>query len=262
MRHRLTGLCAALVLCTVPMRPQTLAHPGWRGNGITPQAWWKHASFVRMSPDTTFAEAAHTLDAMSEAGVDSMILPDLQPAADSTMPFQERFGTEEDLDALLREASARHVHVLIAVPVARLSAGGAEVRFWMSRGIAGMDAGSVSAGDVSVLRGVRSAMTQFPGDRILLAHTATPAMAKTSERRLDPVTFHLVPAGGGEPQAAAASSAMEVTDVASLPAFSSSGMVPVFAERLLQQAEDRSRIHTALVQRARTASHGRAGQRS
>ncbi len=238
------------MLFVPPMRAQTLAHPGLRGNGIAPQAWWKHASFVRMGADTTFAGAAHILDAMSEAGVDSMILPDLQPAADSSLPFAPRFGSQDDLDALLREASARRMHVLVGMPVTRLSAGGDEVRFWMSRGVAGFDAGSVTTGDLSVLRGVRSAMAKFPGERILLAHTTdVPQRAAGAQR--DPITLHLASlseVNGGQ------ATAMDVTDLSSIP-LPSVATALVFNESLLKQEADRSRIHNLLAARARSRGH-------
>ena len=56
-------LCVALLLCHfIGAQAQTLAHPGWHGNGIASQAWWKHASFVRFGSGVTFAEAANALD--------------------------------------------------------------------------------------------------------------------------------------------------------------------------------------------------------
>lgn len=243
----------------MPAHAQTLAHPGWRGNGIAPQAWWKHASFVRLGPGTTFADAAQMLNAMADAGVDSMILPDLQPEADAPLPFNVRFGTEDDLDALLREASARRMHVLLTMPVARLSAGGGEVRFWMSRGIAGFDVGSVGAGDLSVLRGVRSAMAHFPGERILLAHTAPDATTRESRPR-DPITLHLL--GSDEASAAIASqpSAVEISDAAGLAAWTR-GVLPVFGEALLTQEEGPRLIRSALTERAGSLARPGRGPR-
>ena len=246
MLRRFTSLCLLLLMCTLPVRAQTLAHPGWRGNGIAAQAWWKHAGFVRIGLDITFAEAARSLDAMAEAGVDSMILPDLQPPADAAMPYNTRFGTEEDLDALLREASARRMHVLVTMPLARLSAGDAEVRFWMSRGIAGLDVGTVSAGDLAVLRGVRSAMARFPGERILIARTAQQAATARADARRDPITLHVL---SGDAAGQRQPSAIDIDDMASLAGWPADA-APIFRADLLATAEDRNRIHTVLMQRA------------
>ena len=44
------------------------------------------------------------------------------------------------------KASARHMHVLVTMPVSRLSVGGGEVRFWMTRGIAGCRCGQRQRG--------------------------------------------------------------------------------------------------------------------
>ena len=239
------------------MRSQTLAHPGWRGNGIASQAWWKHASFVRLGPDTTFADAAHTLDAMAEAGVDSMILPDLQPGPDAALPFSESFGTEDDLDALLREASARRMHVLLTMPVARLSAGSGEVRFWMSRGIGGFDVGSVSPGDMSVLRGVRSAMARFPGERILLAHTA-PDSRTPQNRRRDPIALHLSDSEKAREAVPSQPSAIEISDAEDLDAWIR-GTRPVFDEAFVRGDEGRKQIRNALTERA--SNRARASNR-
>ena len=248
MLRRFTSLFVLVLLCGVMAKSQTLAHPGLRGNGIAPQAWWKHAGFVRMAADTTFAEAARSLDTMSEAGLDSMILPDLQPAADALLPFDPRFGTEEELDALLREASSRRMHVLLTMPVSRLSAGIGEVRFWMSRGIAGFDAGSVSAGDLSVLRGVRSAMARFPGERILIARTAIgPAAPRKDDLKRDPVTLHLV-AG---PTASALHAAVDVVSLDNTTDLYPANAAPIFGAGLLHEEGGPVKIHTILTERSR-----------
>ena len=155
---------------------QSIAHPGWRGNAIAPEAWWKHAAFVRFPASTTFAQATEAMQAMSEAGADSLILPDPQPTpgaaiAGTAMPFDARFGTEDDLDALLREASARHMHVVFQMPLLQLAGNRGKVRFWMSRGIAGFDVGEVRAAELDTLQLLRDLVKAFPGQRVLLAST-------------------------------------------------------------------------------------------
>ncbi len=158
---------AALTLATAA-RAQTLAHPGWRGNGIAAEAWWKHTAIVRLPPETTFAQAGAAMDAMSQAGMDTLLLPDLQPAPGAALPFDERFGSEDDLDALLGEASARRMHVLLSAPLLRLGGNSGEVRFWLTRGIAGFDVGPVRPADADTLYLLRGAMDRFPVQRLLL----------------------------------------------------------------------------------------------
>ena len=247
MFYRFPGVCLLLLLCGLPMESQTLAHPGLRGNGIAPQAWWTHASFVRFGSDTTFADVAKSLDAMALAGIDSVILPDLEPAADASQPFDGRFGTQDDLDALLREASARRMHVVLSIPVTRLSAGGDEVRFWMSRGLAGFDAGSVSPGDLSVLRGVRSAMARFPGERILMARTPIEAaISGKDELRRDPVTLQLVTSS-----AASSLGKHAAVEVASLDDTSPPNAALIFRAGLLQGEGGPEKIRAIVTERGR-----------
>ncbi len=215
-------LAAVRVTGSFALQAQMLSRPGWRGTNITPEAWWKHAAFVRLDAETTFADAATELPWMSDVSADSMVLPDLLPTAEIAagtppLPFAPRFGTEDELDALMREASARHMHVLLQAPVHRLVANQGEVRFWMNRGIAGFDVGTVGAADMDGLRQLRSALDKFPGQRILMARVtangsgtadAPAASAHTkhggaagsasSSGGHDPVTLHIVSAADVE----------------------------------------------------------------
>ncbi|WP_156785133.1 hypothetical protein [Terriglobus roseus] len=185
------------LLVATGARAQQLAHAGWRGNGITPEVWWLHASMIRCAKDVTFADAAKMLDSMSDVGADSILLPDLEPTA--KQPFAERFGTEEELDALLREMSARRMHLLLHIPLQRAASNAGEVRFWMSRGVAGIDLGTLGAGDMDAARQLRASLDHYPGHRILLARTAgQEAQAVTSAARRrgaasgDPITLHIL----------------------------------------------------------------------
>ena len=180
MRRPSSTLALLWILCllSVVSRAQTLAHPGWRGNGIDAEAWWKHADFVRYPADATFESVAKSLNRISEVGADSFILPDLQApgaavqTAASAVPYTARFGTEDDLDALLRETSARRMHVLVELPLARVSGGSGEARFWLSRGVAGFDVGAVAATDTAALRSLTALSGQFAGRHVVLAHVA------------------------------------------------------------------------------------------
>ncbi len=234
---------------------QSLSHPGWRGNGIAAEAWWKHATFVRVGPEATFAQAAQTLDAMSQVGADSLILPDLQPGA--TLPFDAKFGTEDDLDALLREASARRMHVLLRVPLLRIGNNSGELRFWMSRGIAGLDVGDVRPADMDTLSLLRGAMDRFPGRRVLLARVPGESAASSRD---DPVTLHLVSPGDAGTGKPGVLNAVEITAAGTTPL--PPGSVAVFDASLIESEAGRESVRHALSLRGKRALHQGPARRS
>jgi hypothetical protein len=182
------------LLVAAGARAQELAHAGWRGNNIAPEVWWQHSSMIRCAPDVTFTDVAKMLDHVSDVGADSIVLPDLQPI--TTQPYAEKFGTEDELDALLREVSARRMHVLLTMPIQRAIKTPGEVRFWMSRGVAGLDLGTLVAGDMDAAQQLRASLDHYPGRRILLARTADAAIPVTvgSKRHAaaDPITLHIL----------------------------------------------------------------------
>ncbi|SEB75358.1 hypothetical protein [Terriglobus roseus] len=277
----LGGVCAVA-------RSQQLAHAGWRGNSITPEAWWKHAAFVRFSGDVTFAEVAKSLENMSAVSADSVLLPDLRPPFDAALPFDPSFGSEQDLDELLREASARRMHVLVRMPLQRAQGdrGAGEIRFWLSRGVAGFDLGTITPTELDMARILRETIDRFPGQRILMARTpgvaavSSPARSGTSRNaatsRHDPITLHLVSAqdveAGGQgamntatqvveivkqgPPSAVAESAPGAQLPSSVPALRSllplllSGGAPVLDSHLLTTAADRSAVQQVLTLRS------------
>jgi hypothetical protein len=217
-----------------------MAHAGWRGNGFAPEDWWKQSIFVRFHEDTTFAEVAKGFEPMSAISADSILLPDLEPSADASLPFASRFGSEEDLDALLREASARRMHVLLRIPLARTQGdrGAAEVRFWLNRGIVGFDLGTVASEEMDAVRTLRGTMDRSPGQRILVARTPStgdvafavprnPASRKASAPPRDPITLHLVSVqdveAGSSASAGTALQAVEITLPGSSSAVAAAG---------------------------------------
>ena len=260
-------------LLSATAHAQQLAHAGWRGNSIAPEAWWRHAAFLRFPSDTTFADVSKTLDNMAEVNADSILLPDLEPTA--TAPFADRFGTEDELDTLLREASARRMHVLLHMPLPRALANEGEVRFWMTRGIAGFDLGTLGPGEMDAARALRKTLDAFRGDRILMARMQVyPDAAVAGARRhalRDPITLHIVsvddlasatttattavelpelPAEAAEENEAASSLPGALPRLASLlPLFLTTG-APVLDSRLLQTPRDRAGIRDVLALRS------------
>jgi hypothetical protein len=210
-----------LALCLPLAHAQELAHPGWRGNNIAPEVWWRHTTIVRFPAATTFDQATAGMGAMSTVGADTLILPDLVPPSGAPQPFADTFGTEEQLDALMREASARHVHVLLQAPLGRLVANQGELRFWMNRGIAGFDVGTVTPADAGSLQTLRGALDRFPGQRILLAHWSD---ASDSSRKN---VFRIVSQGTGSSSTSGAPQFVEVSAQPAPAATSSDSTTPL-----------------------------------
>lgn len=241
---------------------QQLARAGWRGNSIAPEPWWKHATFVRyIAPTYTFVQSMQALDAVSEVGADTIILPDL--AQKSAALFDPEFGTEEDLDALLREASARRMHVLLTMPLSRATANPGAVRFWMTRGIAGIDLGTVTEADSSALSSLRTSLDRYPGQRILIAKTTV----AVSPRSHDPLTLHIVGEGGTgapnllvqvdqtaqaavDPNAPGALLPGDVPNLGSLLPLFLMGGAPILDSRLLETEADRNALKQVLQLRS------------
>ncbi|MGI4757402.1 MAG: hypothetical protein ACRYGF_11220 [Janthinobacterium lividum] len=244
MGFSLRHLCLFLLLFGSVSHAQTLAHPGWRGNGIAPAAWWKHAVIVRVGTATTFARAVATMDRMSEAGADTLLLPDLQPPAAASLPFDERFGTPDDLDALLREASARHMHVVLTAPLLRLAGNSGEVRFWIARGIAGFDVGTVQPFEMDTLALLRSAVDRLPGQRLLLAHTSVPVVFHGG------LTLQVVQANV-RPDAGAVPAVVDLGDGAVLPSLTNA-QLPMVDASVLDTEAGRERVRRMLAQRGST----------
>ncbi len=233
--------CITFALAAAAAHAQTLAHPGWRGNGIAAEAWWRHTTIVRLGSETTFAQASAVMDAMSAAGVDTMLLPDPQPAAGALLPFAERFGTEDDLDALLREASARRMHVMVTAPLLRLAGSSGEVRFWLSRGIAGFDVGAVKPFEMDTLLLLRAQMDRFPGQPMLLVRTSTaframrggPVLRMLQPGKASSGAFALELESGPEPAS---------VPVGAVPV----GAVPVVDAALLEKEAGREQVRRML----------------
>lgn len=255
-RTFLTWLCPAVAAA------QTLAHPGWRGNGIAAERWWQQASIVALPADTTFAGATAALDSISTAGMDTLLLPDLQPSANGALPFAQRFGSADDLDTLLREASARRMHVLLAAPLLRLANSEGELRFWLTRGIAGFQVGPLRAADVDTLHLLRSAMDRSPGERLLLVSldAAEPELAMRFQREFQPPTLRLLSQAEAVSLPPGSKDAVLVTDMATAPTLRGSlPVVPLAAVQsgaaAMRQWLARNRTRTGRLAPSHHSSH-------
>ena len=194
-------LFAAMLSSSVPA--QTLARPGWQGSGLTVESWWQSAILYQIDPLTSqnpggLRGIVQRLDYLQSLGVDAIVLSSfpLEPAgssrpatASATLPFDAAYGTEDDLAALVLEASRRHTRVLVDLPFNSTLSDDettAAARFWLSRGIAGLrltnaDPRSIpltAAQTSSRLAALDRLCKGYPGQRILFWDL--PAASRTS----------------------------------------------------------------------------------
>jgi hypothetical protein len=187
------GLIAAVMLVgTASVSAQTLARKGWAGSGITVEPWWAGAVLYQIDPvsfqDTKgdgFGDLpgiTERLEYIQALGVDAIVLSpfQLQPDfghAGNGPAFDPKYGTEEDLDRLIQEASRRKIRLFVDLPLTPTRSTLELVnvaRFWLSRGIAGLrltpdaNAPEMAAPQiVDRLRELRKLAATYAGQRVL-----------------------------------------------------------------------------------------------
>jgi alpha-glucosidase len=182
---------------------QTLARKGWAGSGITVETWWEGAVLYQIDP-VSFQDSdgdgfgdlrgiIMRLDYLQALGVDAIVLSPFQlelsfVRAGSGAPFDPKLGSEEDLNALIQEATRHKMRIFVDLPLSSSSttqelSNGA--RFWLSRGVAGLrligDATGAHDGDNGPvhpalvpaqiderLHALRTLCASFAGQRVLL----------------------------------------------------------------------------------------------
>ncbi len=131
------------------MQAQVLARPGWAGSGLTVTQWWHNAVLFEVVAEpssqagTLLPRLTGELDDLQVLGVDAVLLRGIDGAPTSASLEQGRvapaYGTLEQFDGLLAEASRRRVRVLVEVPPTLQQADlAAAARFWLSRGVSGL----------------------------------------------------------------------------------------------------------------------------
>src|SRR5271168_577967 len=139
---RSLSLCFASILtaATPFASAQTLARPGWVGSGITTDLWWKRAIIYEINPadfspagDSPLHGIARRLDYIHSLGTDAILLTHLQPDPTHAETVDPALGSLDEFDDLLREASSRHLRVLLdldpAIPADDLPN---VARFWLN----------------------------------------------------------------------------------------------------------------------------------
>lgn len=174
---RLLTLCLASTFTFAPGAPaQTLARPGWAGSGISTDVWWKHPVVYQVNPinfDPTGASGLHGvaqhLDYIHSLGVDALLLTTLQPDPAHAQSLDPAYGTLDDLDDLIHEASRRNIRVLLDlnphIPAADLPN---VARFWLNRGIAGFHVIGATPEAHAQATELRKAAGTYLGQRILI----------------------------------------------------------------------------------------------
>jgi alpha-glucosidase len=188
-------LGAFLVTFAVSMHAQMLARPGWSGNGMAAEPWWKHAVIYEIYP-SSFQDASgngnlkgitERLDYLQSLNIDAIALsPIYSPpsAGAGYTAIDPQFGTMDDFDALMREAGRRNIRVLLGIdldPAAIHEKAAAEsVHFWLNHGVAGFEvyASAVPPAEIHpLLHDLRKTTDSAVGQRMLVGETSavTPA---------------------------------------------------------------------------------------
>ena len=181
-----------LVMGLASASTQTLAHPGWVGNGLNTDPWWQHAVFYRIDsgmgngaqPD--FKAVANTLDALRSLGVDALLVPAPRLPAHSITgslaaitPNVAPDPALDDFDELIHEASRRGLRVLLELPVPSPNSDIKDsdiagiARFWLSRGVAGFNIetppSSSALDTAAMVQTLRKVTSSVVGQRIVLS---------------------------------------------------------------------------------------------
>jgi hypothetical protein len=178
LRRLLTLLAFTLI---TPALSQTLARPGWVGSGMNTDVWWKHpivyqVNPLNFSPPVDGAAAgsglhgvAQHLDYIHSLGADALLLTPIQPDAANAQSIDPAYGTLDDLDDLIHEASRHNIRVLLDldphIPAADLPN---VARFWLNRGIAGFHVNGTTPEAHAQAVALRKAASSYLGQRILI----------------------------------------------------------------------------------------------
>jgi hypothetical protein len=175
--RRLLTLSLACALIVAPhLSAQTLARPGWVGNGINTDVWWKQAIVYEVNPinfsppgGSGLHGIAQRLEYIQSLGADVLLLTTIQPDAAHAQSIDPAYGTLDDLDDLIHEASRHNVRVMLDLDPKIPSADLPNVaRFWLNRGIAGFHIAGTTPEAHAQAAELRKASNTYMGQRILI----------------------------------------------------------------------------------------------
>jgi hypothetical protein len=226
-----TGLLLAMVGTA---SAQTLARPGWVGNGLNTDPWWQRAVFYQVAAPPTdavdFKYISARLDSLRALGVDALLLPAPTLPADGNAPNPAL----DDLDDLLRQASGQGMHVLLTLHAANPKADLSGIaRFWLSRGVTGLYVDTPpetnSEDKQTIVQSVRKLASGALGQRIVISDLdlASPDTAKEPARH----------ASVNRTSRASAPSVAQLqidTRLNRLPAFDAASLRPLLAQTIAQ----------------------------
>jgi glycosidase len=153
-----------------------LARPGWAGSGISTDLWWKHAVVYEVNPinfsptgGSGLLGLTQHLDYIQSLSVDAVLLTPIQPDATHAQSIDPVYGTLDDLDNLIHEASRRNLRILLDldphIPAADLPN---VARFWLNRGIAGFHVAGATPEAHAQAAELRKTTSTYMGQRILI----------------------------------------------------------------------------------------------
>jgi alpha-glucosidase len=194
--RRLLTLCLACTCLLPPSAPsQTLARPGWAGSGINTDVWWKHAIVYQVNPinfnpptdkDTPgsgLRGVAQRLDYIHSLGADALLLTTIQPDAAHAQSIDPAYGTLDDLDDLIHEASRHNIRILLDLDPKTPAADLPNVaRFWLNRGIAGFHIIGATPEAHAQAAELRKATATYLGQRILIGDV-DPTLPSSPQKR-------------------------------------------------------------------------------
>lgn len=124
-------MAVAALACTVSAGAQMLSRPGWAGSGMTADPWWQHAVIYEIYP-RSFQDSngdgigdlkgiTQRLDYLQSLGVDAIWLTPIYPSPQVDFGYDisdytaidPQYGTMDDFDNLVQEASRRNIRVLM-----------------------------------------------------------------------------------------------------------------------------------------------------
>jgi alpha-glucosidase len=128
---RLSLFATLLLTLSVTASAQMLAHPGWSGNGMAAEPWWKRAVIYEIYP-RSFQDSngdgigdlkgiTARLDYLQSLGIDAIWLTPIYPSPQVDFGYDisnytaidPQFGTMDDFDTLVREAGRRNIRIIM-----------------------------------------------------------------------------------------------------------------------------------------------------